>query len=83
MGADDEARMSLFTLASMGEPGKIAAADVIAKIVKFKTDGTVVNNWSALIHTTALDKRHQVTWWLHQPIAPWTMAPPSVGSELR
>ncbi len=60
LGVDENARMSVFLLAQLGEHGKHAANTVIHKCVKMLSDGTWVRNWSAYVHKNCLSARHQL-----------------------
>ena len=62
MGADLTAQQELFLLAQFGEPGAMEANNVIAKILKAKTDGgyiggRLVQNWSGWIHSNCVTAR--------------------------
>ena len=63
VGADITAQQELFLLAQFGEPGAMEANNVIAKILKAKTDGgyiggRLVQNWSGWIHSNWVSARH-------------------------
>ena len=65
IGIDVPSRQGLFLLASMGESGKLAANDVLAKVVKKLSEiggdhEHAVQNWSAYVHQATKTWRHAI-----------------------
>ena len=65
IGCDQFARQGLFLLASFGDAGRMAANDVLSKVVKKLADqdnahAQPVRNWSAFIHKASLAWRHTI-----------------------
>ena len=57
MRVDSDAQRMLFLLAGRGWDGKMAANDIIAKLVEHKTDGMPFRNVSAFVHRACLNAR--------------------------